>query len=296
MASKHPSPAPRGQMIAVETGRRLHALIAGPDVSATPLVVLEAGAFGFSADWSAVQDRLAAASIRSLAYDRAGLGFSEPGAAPRDAAAIAWDLERLLAALGEDGPVILCGHSMAGLHARLFAARNPERIAGVVLIDATTPESMDSKLISGIVEQFARASRLTAWGASVGLLAPLSGTPLGDSIGLGGAAGREKRWAFASGAHNHWAAQEVAAWAASADQAKQAGGFDSAWPVAVVLAGDAEGRGGLRALQIAPAQASRHGRIDTVPGASHATVLSSAFADAVVRAITFVNRAPADLS
>ena len=203
-------PSHRGRIVDIGGGRTLHAVIAGPTESPEPLVVLEAGAFGFSADWAAVQDKLARRGLRSMAYDRAGLGFSPPGPEPRDGRAITRDLEQLLAHLGEIGPFILCGHSMAGLHVRLFAARNPGRVVGAVLVDATTPEAMDSKMVSGFVEQFGRASRLAAWGAEIGLLSPLSGTGLGDAIGLEGPPGVEKRWAFAHAGHNHWAAEEVA--------------------------------------------------------------------------------------
>ena len=281
------APEPRGRMIEVGAGRRLHAVFAGPAMG-DPLVVLESGAFGFSADWAAVQEKLAARDVRSMAYDRAGLGFSDPGPTPRDGLAIAGDLETLLAEAAEPGPFVLCGHSMAGLHARLFAARNPERVVGLVLVDATTPEAMESKLVTGVVEQFARASRLAAWGAGAGLLGPLSATGLGDSIGLAGAAGGEKRWAFGLARHNHWAAEEVAAWGDTARQARAAGGLDPDWPVAVVVAGAPGGRGGFKAMQVAPAKASRRGSVEHVAGASHATVLSGLYADGIVRGIEHV--------
>jgi pimeloyl-ACP methyl ester carboxylesterase len=280
-------------MIEIGGGRGLHAIFAGPAESPEPLVILEAGAFGFSADWAAVQEKLARLGLRSMAYDRAGLGFSRPGPEPRDGLAIVTDLERLLVHAGEPGPFVLCGHSMAGLRVRLFAARNPGRVVGVVLVDATTPEAMESKAVSGFVEHFGRASRLAAWGAGAGLLQPFSGTGLGDAIGLEGAAGVEKRWAFAHAAHNHWAAREVEAWAESARQAREAGTFDPALPVAVVLAGTPGARGGLVVGQVAPAKASRRGRVETVEGASHATMLSGAYADAIIRAIEHVRAAPA---
>jgi pimeloyl-ACP methyl ester carboxylesterase len=249
-------------------------------------VVLEAGAFGFSADWAAVQEKLSRRGLRSLAYDRAGLGFSaRPGPEPRDGQAIVQDLERLLAHLGEPGPFVLCGHSMAGLHVRLFAAGNSGRVVGVVLVDATTPEAMDSKMISGFVQHFGRASRLAAWGAEAGLLAPLSGTGLGDAIGLEGAPGMEKRWAFANPTHNHWAAEEVRCWADSAREAREAGTFDPRLPVAVILTGTPADRTGFRALQTAPAKASKHGLVDYVAGASHATMLNGMYGDAIIRGV-----------
>ncbi len=288
MPGRSSPPTPHGRMIDIGAGRALHAKFAGPARGRHPLVVLEAGAFGFSADWAAVQDKLSRRGLRSMAYDRAGLGFSRPGPEPRDGLAITADLERLLAHAGEGGPLILCGHSMAGLHVRLFAGRNPERVTGVVLVDATTPEAMGSRLASAMVEQFARASRLAAWGAGAGLLHPLSGTGLGDAIGLEGAADAEKRWAFAHPAHNHWAAREVTSWAASAEQALGAGAFDPRLPVAVVLAGDPGGRRAFQDIRTAPARASRYGRVDSVPGASHATMLNARFGDAIIRAIEHV--------
>src|SRR5690606_37432611 len=133
----HPS---RGRLVDIG-GRRLRANLAGP-ASARPLVVLEAGSFGCAADWAVVQERLAAKGLRSLAYDRAGLGFSDPGPSPRDGRAVSSDLEALLAALDETGPLVTVGHSMAGLMLRVFATRNRERVRGVVLVDAVTPEMM----------------------------------------------------------------------------------------------------------------------------------------------------------
>ncbi len=285
------TPQPRGQMIDIGGGRLLHAVRAGPEQAGGPLVVLEAGAFGFSTDWTAVQEKLAAEGMASLAYDRAGLGFSDPGPAPRDGLAIAADLEALLGAIGEHGPLILCGHSMAGLHVRLFAARNSGRVVGVVLVDATTPEAMDSRLVSGFVGQFAGAARLTAWGAEVGLLAPFANTGLGDMIGLDGAAHGEKVWAFALGRHNHWAAEEVTRWPDAARQARQAGAYDPSWPVAVILAGPPKSRAAMKKWQSAPALGSRHGVVEHLAGASHATMLGGAYADAIVRGIDHVRTA-----
>ena len=210
---------------------------------------------------------------------------------PRDGLAIVADLEAFLAKTNEPGPFVACGHSMAGLHVRLFAARNAARIVGLVLVDATTPEAMESAMVSGFVDQFSKVSRLAAWGAGVGLFKPFSGTPLGDAIGLDGAPGAEKRWAFAAPIHNRWASAEVDSWSASARQAMEAGAIDARWPVAVILAGGGGGRGGLRALQTAPADASRAGLVEQVKGSSHATVLSGAFADAVVRGVEHVRRA-----
>ena len=67
----------RGQMVDIG-GRSLRMVCAGPDrgASTNPTVLLEAGAFGFSADWAVVQGQLADLGVRSCAYDRAGLGHN----------------------------------------------------------------------------------------------------------------------------------------------------------------------------------------------------------------------------
>ena len=62
MASVSMKPPPRGKLIDIG-GRRLHAVRAGPHPTSGALVLLEAGAFGFSADWSVVQAKLAALGI-----------------------------------------------------------------------------------------------------------------------------------------------------------------------------------------------------------------------------------------
>jgi pimeloyl-ACP methyl ester carboxylesterase len=282
----------RGEMIDIG-GRALRIVRAGPAASDHPVVVLEAGAFGFSADWAAVQGKLGARGFASLAYDRAGLGRSDPGPPPRDGAAIGADLEALLETAAPKGPLVLVGHSMAGLHVHRLAARWPARVAGLVLVDATTPAAMNSGLVSLFVGQFGALSKLAAWTAGTGLLKPLAGTGLGDMIGLSGDAASEKRWAFADAAHNAAAAAEVEAWRAAARQALAAGDLDPMLPVAVVLAGPAGANAAYKALQSAPAEASFHGLIDHVDGATHASILGEEHASAIVRGVEHVWRAGA---
>src|ERR1700722_977664 len=105
MTALQPRLKMRGERVDIG-GRRLHLICEGPK-GASPMVVFEAGAFGFSADGAVVQDKLAAKGFRACNYDRAGLGLSDPGPEPRDGVAITGDLEKLLAAAHEPGPYIL---------------------------------------------------------------------------------------------------------------------------------------------------------------------------------------------
>lgn len=287
MSGRSSPPQTRGLLVDIDAGRRLHVVLAGPP-GATPLVILEAGAFGFSADWETVQACLAEAGFRSMAYDRAGLGFSDPASAPRDAAAIGADLDRLLTALGESGPYIYCGHSMAGLHARMFAARRRGALTGVVLVDATTPEAVQSRSLAGLVRAFAVFCRAAAGGAALGLLRPLAVLGLGNAIGLEGAAAVEKRWAFADPGHNHFAALEVEAWLDSANQALVVGGFPRNLPVYAVLTG---GRSLARKVQADMDLAGDQGRMIRVEGASHASLLGPRHAKSIVKGVSLVQEA-----
>lgn len=126
-------PAP-GVLVAVG-GHRMHLRCVGPD-RARPTVILEAGGGGFSGHWARVQ-ALLAPRVRSCAYDRAGLGWSEPGPAPRTMRQETFELHELLSAAKLGGPFVLVGQSLGGLLVRLYAEQHGADVAGVVLVDPT---------------------------------------------------------------------------------------------------------------------------------------------------------------
>jgi len=114
---------------------RLHLDCTG---SGSPTVVLMSGLGGNSAGWARIAPAVAG-TTRVCAYDRAGQGWSEDASVPQDGVAAATDLHTLLARAGEDGPYVLVGHSIGGDYAMTYAARYPEQVAGMVLLDATSP-------------------------------------------------------------------------------------------------------------------------------------------------------------
>lgn len=233
-----------------------------------------------------VQEALAAKGLRSLAYDRAGLGHSDAAPEPRDAAAAAADLAALLEALGERGPLVLAGHSMGGLMVRVFALTRAERVTGLVLVDAMTPDVIDLAGGAPAIHGFGRLLQLASVAGRVGLMAPVS-LLTAHFIGLTGEAAREKRRIHGSSPHARGAAAEVLSWPASAEQGRAA--LPPDLPVAVVTAGaeDALNRR-LKRLQEAPAKASRHGHLEHVAGCNHANLLGPRYAAAVVRGIEHV--------
>jgi pimeloyl-ACP methyl ester carboxylesterase len=104
----------------------------------SPTVVLEAGMGGTAATWSPVLDGLGGMT-RTCAYDRAGLGTSDP-AGLHTLADAADDLRGLLDVAGERGPFIHVGHSLGGAYGRVFADRFRDEIVGLVLVDSFDPD------------------------------------------------------------------------------------------------------------------------------------------------------------
>jgi pimeloyl-ACP methyl ester carboxylesterase len=102
----------------------------------TPTVILQAGATAESLWWYWVQSQLAE-HTRVCAYDRAGLGWSEPASSSRDPLPIVAELHALLQEAGVSGPYIMAGHSFGAVWARIYAAQYPEEVSGIVLVDST---------------------------------------------------------------------------------------------------------------------------------------------------------------
>ena len=255
MASRATFQAYRGEQVDIG-GRRLRVVRAGSPSDA-PMIVFECGAFGCAADWAVVQDRLAVQGLSSLAYDRAGLGYSDPGPPPRDGHAIAADLE-LLRHLGIEGPLLMVGHSMAGLLLRVFIGRNQDRVAGLVLVDAVTPETIENPAAARAIAGFQGALNLVGRYAGLGFMRPVAWV-VGDKIGLEGEASKEKRHIYGLASHARWAAEEVSQWGPTSCQGRDIGNYPPDLPVAVVSAGAVPMSAALTSLQAAPARASRKG-------------------------------------
>lgn len=113
-------------------GRRLHYVEAG---EGEPAVVFEAGMGASGTCWAAVQQQVAT-HTRTVSYDRAALGRSDPTTGNRTLGRIVEDLDALLDHLGA-ARYVLVGHSWGGPIVRLAAGARRHRVAGVVLVDPT---------------------------------------------------------------------------------------------------------------------------------------------------------------
>jgi pimeloyl-ACP methyl ester carboxylesterase len=165
------NPAPGGGTYLVD-GHRLYVNCAG---AGAPTVLLFNGLGERTPSWAWVQRSLAS-TTRVCAFDRAGQGWS--GAAPgrQDGHQLATDLHGLLAAARIPGPYVLAGHSTGGTYALNYAARYPQQVAGVALIDSATPYQFDLPDHPGFYATFRRAFALFPSLARAGIARPTLGS------------------------------------------------------------------------------------------------------------------------
>ena len=112
-------------------------------------VVFENGARADLEGWSDVIRALGAAGKSAdlgsskpwsvFAYDRPGIGRSEPTERARSGQQIVADLRELLQQQGLKPPYLLVGHSLGGLYTQLFARMYPNEVKGLVLVDSLYP-------------------------------------------------------------------------------------------------------------------------------------------------------------
>jgi pimeloyl-ACP methyl ester carboxylesterase len=171
------APTAGGRMIDVG-GHRLYLACRG---TGSPTVVLENGFGEDTPSWAWIVKDVAP-DTRVCVYDRAGQGWSQSAAGPQDGAQLAAELHTLLERAAVPGPYVLAGHSVGGTYALNFAARYPQQVAGMVLLDSSTPRQFTAlpgypaayssgRLLSGLLPPLARVGlwRLAAAGNFAGL-------------------------------------------------------------------------------------------------------------------------------
>ena len=106
-----------------------------------PTILVDVGIAESSASWYKIAKELSK-NTRICLYDRAGYGWSDSGRGERTTATIVHELKLLVKLAEIPGPYIMVGHSFGGFTARYFAAKFPEDVAGLVLVDSSHPEQI----------------------------------------------------------------------------------------------------------------------------------------------------------
>lgn len=273
---------PPGQMVYIG-GRTQH--VWHRQGARRPTIVFENGLGNPVTMWSWLFDHLPP-DTHYLAYDRPGLGWSQPIRGLLSGSRYSQHLLSVLNAVGAPPPYLLVGHSLGGLLIRMFAQHHPELTAGLVFVDAAHPaELLTSSSAGRDGEMLARLDRWivrAALGmtAADGLTEELASLPpviaavtarAMTRVGSLRAARREL--------------QRSREWAASCDSVTSL----TPWPVAVVSAATGlANRPGFAGYQNDLAGLSDVSRSYSVAKATHTSLLTEReHAEQVAEAITW---------
>jgi pimeloyl-ACP methyl ester carboxylesterase len=129
--------SPPGVLVEVN-GHKMHLFCVG---DGGPTVILESGLNDSWLSWYKVQPAIAKFT-RVCSYDRAGVGWSEAQPEPPDSRNIALNLHSLLNNAKVKPPYVLVGHSIGGIHVRVYQNVYPNDVVGMILVDSSHPDQM----------------------------------------------------------------------------------------------------------------------------------------------------------
>ena len=149
--------------------------------SGSPTVVFEAGGNAPGYAWTSVQPQISQFT-RACWYDRAGVGWSGPPAVVRTSSNMADDLHELLRAAGEHPPYVFVGASVGGEYSRIYAARYPEDVAGMVFVDSSHPDQHEPPFMLGPMNRMSVRQRrfmcgVFPWMVNLGIMRLLARRP-----------------------------------------------------------------------------------------------------------------------
>jgi pimeloyl-ACP methyl ester carboxylesterase len=253
-----------GQMVDVG-GHKLYLSCAG---SGDPTVVFEPGLGAISSAFGLITPAVEK-DTKVCVYDRAGRGLSESASGRPDGMQVAADLHTLLQEAHIPGPYVLVGHSFGGLYSLIFAAEYPDDVAGLVLLDSTSPEQVERKLSGwpGFYEFYRRATALMPSLARLGVTRLIASSSYGDWP----ADARDEQRANSSPRWARSQRDEFAQSRTSMQQAQSLQDFGDK-PLMVLAAGKGH-EAAWFAAQEDLAKLSTGARYRVVPGATHQSLL-----------------------
>lgn len=128
---------PPGRLVDVD-GHRMHLFCQG---EGSPTVIVEQGVGSQSLGWAPLNGQLATITT-VCAYDRPGMGYSEPLDHPTPATEIARNLHALLRNAGISGDIVLVAWSVGGIYSREYYRQFPEHVKGMVLVDSSHEQQL----------------------------------------------------------------------------------------------------------------------------------------------------------
>jgi pimeloyl-ACP methyl ester carboxylesterase len=189
-------------------------------------------------------------------------------AGPQDGIDLATDLHTLLERAGIAAPYLLVGHSAGGPYVRVFAARYPEQVAGMVLLDGQPADAFTALPdYPGTYQALRMAYGLGPSLARIGLLGIALGLPADQSTPAAARGARDELAALPSALHQAQALTSLG------DR-----------PLVVVTAGSGQQTGWL-AAQDSMTSLSTSSAHRVVAAATHTSLISGVDAPASTQAI-----------
>jgi protein-S-isoprenylcysteine O-methyltransferase Ste14/pimeloyl-ACP methyl ester carboxylesterase len=223
---------PPGTMVDIG-GRRLHLVCIGRDDPMEPTVMFLASGWGNALSSSRARDRLASRT-RVCSYDRLGHGWSDDAPRVLTIGATANDLGVLQDRAKLTAPFVLVASSIGGLTAEMFARKYPERVAGIVFVDAA-----NSLLLPRLME---RSWTITALACTAGTLSRFGVVRIMNPFGLASDSEGARRSAAVTYGAKSWAATCAMARGLGATQREfeQAPPLSQGLPIVVLSASSTE--------------------------------------------------------
>ena len=220
---------PPGTMVDIGGGRRLHLVCIGREDPMEPTVMFVASGWGNSMSASKARERLGTRT-RVCSYDYFGRGWSDAASGVTTIGAMANDLGVLQDRAKLSGPFVLVASSIGGLVAEMFARMYPERVAGIVFVDAASS--------LGIPRIARRSWTVTALACTAGTLSRFGVIRLFDPFGIGSETEGARRSAAITNGARPWIATCALARGLSATQREfeQAPPLSPGMPVTVLSA------------------------------------------------------------
>ena len=157
-------------------GRRLHFLCIG---AGEPTVIFEPASLSRSVSFVDARTVLAQ-KTRVCSYDRMGTGWSDPGPRETSVGELAEDLRKLQENAPLKPPLVIVASSMGGAVAEMFARRYPDRVAGLVMLDAANSEvvaSLDTLVDQSTWTEVSAACTAIELASPFGIVRALAGQP-----------------------------------------------------------------------------------------------------------------------
>jgi pimeloyl-ACP methyl ester carboxylesterase len=219
---------PPGTMVDIG-GRRMHLVCIGRDDAMDPTVMFLSSGWGNSMSSSKARERLGTRT-RVCSYDYLGRGWSDAAPGVTTIGDVANNLGVLQDRAKLSGPFVLVASSVGGLVGEMFARTYPERVAGIVFVDAA-----NSLGIPRIAE---RSWTVKALACTAGTLSRFGVIRLLDPFGLGSESEGARRSAAVSYGARPWTATCALARGLSATQREfeQAPPISPGMPVTVLSA------------------------------------------------------------